>query len=278
MASYDVCSPLRRWPPPSLTGAPRGPARRRPRPPPSRRSTWSRSPAPAPRATAASCRTRCARVDAAPQQDAALAGSASPAPVYRWTTALNGVAVRLTAAQAAELAADPRVAPGREERGAPPGRHRAARAGVPSGPVASRGGAGTVVGVVDTGICAGEPAVRRRSPAWAGRRAASTATAWAARTGTPTAATPSWSAPAGSSTASAPTTCAPPPRSPRATTTATAPRWPPSPPATPGCRCAWTTSGSAATAASPRRPGWRSTRPAGWRPTPPTTAARPPTW
>src|SRR5687767_12199260 len=43
-------------------------------------------------------------------QDRALDEVGSPTPVYRWTTALNGVAVRLTAAQAAALAADPRVA------------------------------------------------------------------------------------------------------------------------------------------------------------------------
>ena len=37
------------------------------------------------------------------EQDSALAGVGSPTPVYRWTTALNGVAVRLTAGQAAVL-------------------------------------------------------------------------------------------------------------------------------------------------------------------------------
>jgi len=42
------------------------------------------------------------------QQDRLLAPLGSE-PVYRWTTALNGFAVRLTADQAADLAAAPQV-------------------------------------------------------------------------------------------------------------------------------------------------------------------------
>ncbi len=96
------------------------------------------------------------------RQDAVLATVAAPDPVYRWTTALDGVAVRLDGDQADVLAEDPRVAlvetdavrplatvPGPAARPAP----RAA------GPVASpgpaSGGRGTVVGVVDSGIAPG---------------------------------------------------------------------------------------------------------------------------
>ena len=44
------------------------------------------------------------------QQDGVLSSVEAPEPVYRWTTALNGFAVRLTAAQARTVAADPDVA------------------------------------------------------------------------------------------------------------------------------------------------------------------------
>ncbi len=90
----------------------------------------------------------------------------APEPVYTWTTALNGFAVQLTADQAAELAADPAVAlvePNAVRRlaGAPTARaSAAARAATASSQLAGRGaddtargdGAGTVIGVVDTGI------------------------------------------------------------------------------------------------------------------------------
>ena len=152
-----------------------------------------------------------------------------------------------------------------------------AAAAVPSGPVSSRGGAGTVIGVVDSGISpesplfAPVPGLGRAPRAFHGdcvggadfdtdrlrRQAGRCAVVRQRLRCRPTS--------------------APPPRSRRATTTATAPRWPRSPRATPGCRCASTSSGSAATAAWRRRPGWRSTRRAGWHPTPRATAARPPT-
>ncbi len=90
------------------------------------------------------------------QQDMVLAEVGSPAPVYRWTTALNGFAVRLTRGQAATVAADPDVA--LVEKNAV--RRLAGRTGPSSGFAGSghrRGGAGTVVGVIDTGIWPDNP-------------------------------------------------------------------------------------------------------------------------
>ncbi|MBZ5734549.1 S8 family serine peptidase [Nocardioides sp. TRM66260-LWL] len=98
------------------------------------------------------------------EQDAVLAAVDAPPPVYRWTTALDGVAVRLTPDQAAALAADPRVAAVE-----PDVRRRLTAAPVPS---AAAGGAertsddgggrpgagrGVVVGVVDSGLDADDP-------------------------------------------------------------------------------------------------------------------------
>lgn len=88
------------------------------------------------------------------RQDAVLATVGSPDPVYRWTTALAGVAVRLDAAQVDTLSADPRVALVEPDAVRP-------LAGLPStgaaplgtaGAGPARGGRGVVVGVVDSGI------------------------------------------------------------------------------------------------------------------------------
>ncbi len=82
-------------------------------------------------------------------QDDVLAGVGAE-PVYRWTTALNGFAAELTSAQATLLRSDPRVRLVEENdvrrlAGTPV-------SGSPVAPARSRGGAGVVVGVVDTGI------------------------------------------------------------------------------------------------------------------------------
>lgn len=85
------------------------------------------------------------------EQDAVLDDIGSPPPLYRWTTALNGFAVELTRAQAAELDTLPQVAlvekntvrrlTGTRSGGAPR-----------IGSTAEHGGTGTVIGVIDSGI------------------------------------------------------------------------------------------------------------------------------
>ncbi|WP_228942187.1 S8 family serine peptidase [Nocardioides sp. Leaf374] len=94
------------------------------------------------------------------QQDAVLAAVGAPEPVYRWTSALNGVAVRLTRAQADEIAAQPGVVATERDTVRPlaaaPGRGSATERLVPSG--RQRGGAGVVIGVVDSGLSPDSPA------------------------------------------------------------------------------------------------------------------------
>ncbi len=84
------------------------------------------------------------------RQDAALARVDAPDPVYRWTTALSGVAVELTPGQATALRSLPRVA-GVEPDSVQP---LAARSGSAAGAVVpgGQGGRGVVVGVVDSGV------------------------------------------------------------------------------------------------------------------------------
>ncbi|HEY3014287.1 MAG TPA: S8 family serine peptidase [Nocardioides sp.] len=87
-------------------------------------------------------------------QDALLDSVGAPAPTYRWTTALDGVAVRLTSAQARELAARPEVA--LVERNAV--RRLSGRSTIsavtspPSRDAHTSGGSGVVVGIVDSGL------------------------------------------------------------------------------------------------------------------------------
>ncbi len=99
-------------------------------------------------------RTSTTTEDLRTDQDRTLAAVGSPSPVYRWTTALNGYAVRLDRAQAARLAQVDGVADvERNELRELAGTEVAAsplRAARPAGN--DRGGAGTVVGVVDSGI------------------------------------------------------------------------------------------------------------------------------
>lgn len=91
------------------------------------------------------------------EQDRVLATVGGPEPVYRWTTALNGVAVRLNAAQAADLRRDAQVALVERDQVRPVA-GRPPRSGlVPGLPARERGGAGVVIGVVDTGIAPESP-------------------------------------------------------------------------------------------------------------------------
>ena len=98
----------------------------------------------------------------AAEQDRLLSAVGAPAPVYRWTTALSGFATRLTDDQVAALRADPAVAlvepdtvtPLASAPGAPAG---AALGDLLQGTRPERGGAGVVVGVIDSGITPDSP-------------------------------------------------------------------------------------------------------------------------
>jgi hypothetical protein len=91
------------------------------------------------------------------QQDFLLDRVAAAEPVYRWTTALNGFAVRLTDEQADDLRATPQVRMvERDSVRRVTGTARAATAGAAVGGP-GRGGRGVVVGLVDTGVHPGSP-------------------------------------------------------------------------------------------------------------------------
>ena len=90
------------------------------------------------------------------EQDALLETVGGIEPVYRWTTALNGVAVPLSAQEAAGLRSDPRVALVEPNAVRPlAGRTRAT--GLPAAAGMARGGAGVVVGLVDSGLWPDSP-------------------------------------------------------------------------------------------------------------------------
>ncbi|WP_308192630.1 S8 family serine peptidase, partial [Nocardioides sp. CFH 31398] len=112
------------------------------------------------------------------RQDRTLAAVGSPEPVYRWTAALDGFAVRLTDAEAAQLAARPEVVAVEDDAVRPLASVPAARPepSAPGSPSrALRGGAGVVVGVVDSGVDPDSPVVAdsrglgRRPAGFAGR-------------------------------------------------------------------------------------------------------------
>lgn len=97
-------------------------------------------------------------------QDDLLSAVDAPAPLYRWTTALNGFAVELGPDEAEELGRDPRVALIERNRVlslAEAAAALAAGAVLPRPPAGQRpAGAGTVIGFVDTGIAPETPAFR----------------------------------------------------------------------------------------------------------------------
>jgi hypothetical protein len=93
------------------------------------------------------------------RQDALLAAIGAGEPVYRWTTALNGFAVRLTDDQVSVLDGQPGIAAIEADRVRPlAGRTTMASVhGAATNP-RLRGGAGVVIGVVDSGIAPESPA------------------------------------------------------------------------------------------------------------------------
>ena len=93
------------------------------------------------------------------EQDAVLAAVGAGAPVYRWTTALNGFAVRLTEQQLLALEAQPAVASAEPDTIRPmAGQTSLAAVRAAAASPRLRGGAGVVVGVVDSGIAPQSPA------------------------------------------------------------------------------------------------------------------------
>ena len=96
------------------------------------------------------------------EQDAVLDAVGGAEPVYRWTTALNGVAVRLSPEEAAVLRADPRVELVERNAVRPLAGHpQPSGPSGPTGPLGTagtgRGGAGVVVGLVDSGLWPDSP-------------------------------------------------------------------------------------------------------------------------
>jgi hypothetical protein len=91
-------------------------------------------------------------------QDRLLAAVGAGEPVYRWTTALNGFAAALTPAQVDLVEQDPRVALVEANEVRPlAARPAAAARRLLARPPRMRGGAGVVVGVVDSGIAPESP-------------------------------------------------------------------------------------------------------------------------
>ncbi len=87
-------------------------------------------------------------------QDAVLAAVDAPPPLYRWTSALNGMAVKLTGQQAHDLATVPGVATVEQNSvrtlaGSVGPTTSATALGHPG---SRRGGAGVVIGIVDSGL------------------------------------------------------------------------------------------------------------------------------
>ena len=93
------------------------------------------------------------------RQDALLAAIGAAEPVYRWTTALNGFAAELSAAQVAVLDDQPGIASIEADRVRPlAGRTSMATVRGAATSPRLRGGAGVVIGVVDSGIAPQSPA------------------------------------------------------------------------------------------------------------------------
>ncbi|WP_457208893.1 S8 family serine peptidase, partial [Nocardioides sp. P5_C9_2] len=92
------------------------------------------------------------------RQDAVLARVGSPTTTYRWTTALNGFAVELTPDQVAAVQSDPDVASVEANAVRPlTGRRGTALASGQVGQPRAYGGAGVVIGVIDSGLAPESP-------------------------------------------------------------------------------------------------------------------------
>ena len=91
------------------------------------------------------------------RQDAVLAAVADVEPVYRWTAALNGFAAALTPEQVAALEADPAVATIEANSVRRMAGETSGSLAVPPDAGRARGGAGVVIGVVDSGIAPDSP-------------------------------------------------------------------------------------------------------------------------
>lgn len=93
------------------------------------------------------------------RQDAVLAAIGAGEPAYRWTTALNGFAAPLTDTQVRALDQQPGVAVIEADEVRPlAGRTSLATVRAATGSPRLRGGAGVVIGVVDSGIAPDSPA------------------------------------------------------------------------------------------------------------------------
>jgi hypothetical protein len=93
------------------------------------------------------------------RQDAVLAAVGVDEPVYRWTSALNGFAAHLTDAQVAVLDDQPGIAAIETDQVRPlAGRTSMAAVDAAAENPRLRGGAGVVIGVVDSGIAPDSPA------------------------------------------------------------------------------------------------------------------------
>lgn len=101
---------------------------------------------------------RGSAADLLARQDAVLSRIGGPDPVYRWTTALNGFAVELTPGQRAALEGDPQVSLVEDNEVRPLASATTSSVERALSPAPRmRGGAGVVIGLVDTGIDTGSP-------------------------------------------------------------------------------------------------------------------------
>ena len=91
------------------------------------------------------------------RQDQVLATVGASTPVYRWTTALSGMAVDLTDQQALELRSLPSVAAVERDQVRPLAALAARDPRLTSRAPAGNGGRGVVIGVVDSGIWTDSP-------------------------------------------------------------------------------------------------------------------------